>query len=243
MIYKRGMQLYCLMVIVLLIIAFTNIALADKVDDTRITQSNDQNLQTTGDVNVGATTLSGGDTNVSTGGNKTFAFAHGLGDVDINEGQNCYGSEAWGSIIVSRQTLELNPWCASLFYELNGRHDFAAKMRCDIKEIGDKYTTEEACWTDQQMSPNVAPDDVSSAIAVLQLQINALATELTHARDNSQEQLQVQMALIEEVQKTPTPTYRPPPQVSTKQQAGLRVDQQRDLEALFAEILKEDEDE
>jgi hypothetical protein len=112
-------------------------------------------------VDVGVITgdMIGGDTNVSTGGNKTFAFSHSLGDVDINEGQNCLGSEAWGTFIVSRQTNELNPWCAALFYELNGKHDFAAKMRCDIKEIRKKYTNNEDCWADQNFGiPDIEPD-------------------------------------------------------------------------------------
>ena len=90
---------------------------------------------------------------LSASGDKTFAFSHSLGDVDINEGKNCLGSEAWGSFIISRQTNELNPWCASLFYELNGKHEFAAKMRCDIKDIRKKYTTDSECWSDQDLSP------------------------------------------------------------------------------------------
>jgi hypothetical protein len=111
------------------------------------------------DVGVQTGDMIGGDTNVSTGGNKTFAFSHSLGDVDINEGQNCLGSEAWGTFIVSRQTNELNPWCAALFYELNGKHEFAAKMRCDIKEVRKKYTTDDECWADQNLGvPDVEPD-------------------------------------------------------------------------------------
>ncbi len=98
----------------------------------------------------------GGDTAISTGSNRAYAFSHSLGDVDINEGQNCMGSEQWGTFVVSRQTNELNPWCAALFYELNGRHGFAAKMRCDIKEIRSKYLTDEECWLDQELAPVTA---------------------------------------------------------------------------------------
>lgn len=108
--------------------------------------------------------LIGGDSTLSTS-NKTFAFSHSLGDVDINEGQNCLGSEAWGSFIVSRQTNELNPWCAALFYELNGKHLFAAKMRCDIKEIGKKYLSVEECWRDQDLTPREGSSGAADAIA------------------------------------------------------------------------------
>ena len=101
----------------------------------------------------------GGDTSINTGSNRAYAFSHSLGDVDINEGQNCMGSEQWGTFVVSRQTNELNPWCAALFYELNGKHDFAAKMRCDIKEISNKYLTAEECWLDQELTPTLnAPE-------------------------------------------------------------------------------------
>lgn len=103
----------------------------------------------------------GGDTSINTGSNRAYAFSHSLGDVDINEGQNCMGSEQWGTFVVSRQTNELNPWCAALFYELNGRHEFAAKMRCDIKEISSKYMTAEECWLDQVLTPTAEPPELA----------------------------------------------------------------------------------
>lgn len=150
---------------------------------------------TTGDVITGDTSLSGGDmiggdTNVSTGGNKTFAFSHSLGDVDINEGQNCLGSEAWGSFIISRQTNELNPWCAALFYELNGKHDFAAKMRCDIKEIRRKYSSDDECWRDQDLTPREGyggpdPDEITDTFE-----------DIEEAHDKEIQQVQTAQASI-----------------------------------------------
>ena len=110
-----------------------------------------------GDTVVTTGDMVGGETNVSTGGNKTFAFAYGMGDVDINEGQNCYGSEQWGTVIVGRQTMELNAWCAALFYELNGRHERAAALRCTIKDIVDThpyYGDEMACIKGEQLRPD-----------------------------------------------------------------------------------------
>lgn len=103
----------------------------------------------------------GGDTSINTGSNRAYAFSHSLGDVDINEGQNCMGSEQWGTFVVSRQTNELNPWCAALFYELNGRHAFAAKMRCDIKAIRSKYLTDDECWLDQELTPVAAAPELA----------------------------------------------------------------------------------
>ncbi len=94
-----------------------------------------------------------GDTNLGGDSSRAFGFSHSLGDVDINEGKNCMGSEQWGTIIVSKQDLVLNSWCAALFYELNGKHRFAAAMRCDIKEIGRHYGSVEACIEDQTLTP------------------------------------------------------------------------------------------
>lgn len=82
-----------------------------------------------------------------------LAFSYGMGDVDINEGQNCMGSEQRANIIWGKQQLALNAWCASLFYELNGKHTFAAKMRCGIPDIIDQYATIDECVTDQDLSP------------------------------------------------------------------------------------------
>jgi len=89
-----------------------------------------------------------------------LAFSYGMGDVDINEGRNCMGSEQKANIIWGSQAMALNPWCASLFYELNDRHDFAAKMRCDIDEILNKYTSLEECWKDQELAPIIVDHDV-----------------------------------------------------------------------------------
>ena len=142
---KKISWLLAAMLVLSMLVLFVQRAEAD--DDYNsggdVTQSNDMNNQTAGDIVTGGVSSS----------NKTFAFSHSLGDVDINEGKNCLGSEAWGSFIISRQTNELNPWCASLFYELNGKHEFAAKMRCDIKDIRKKYTTDSECWSDQDLSP------------------------------------------------------------------------------------------
>ena len=82
-----------------------------------------------------------------------LAFSYGMGDVDINEGQNCMGSEQKANIIWGKQQLALNAWCASLFYELNGKHTFAAKMRCGIPDIIEQYTTIDECVIDQDLSP------------------------------------------------------------------------------------------
>ena len=94
-------------------------------------------------------TVIGGDDSLGIG----LGLAYGMGDVDINEGQNCMGSEQKANILWGKQKLVLSPWCASLFYELNGKHTFAAKIRCDIPEIGKHYQTFDACVIGQDLSP------------------------------------------------------------------------------------------
>ncbi len=162
---------WALAILLLAVMAFVLLPVALASDDDRdggdatATAGADSSSVSGADAVANAMTgdLIGGDSTLSTS-NKTFAFSHSLGDVDINEGKNCLGSEAWGSFIISRQTNELNPWCAALFYELNGKHEFAAKMRCDIKEISKKYETELDCWRDQDLTPREGSSGAADAI-------------------------------------------------------------------------------
>ena len=109
-------------------------------------------------VNVGGSTLNSsvGDTVVDAGDvalnsdSKSFAFAHGLGDVDIAD---CLGSAQWGTIIVSRQYLELNKWCAAEVYDAKGLYQMAAIVRCDIKEIKKHFTNQENCIEANTVQP------------------------------------------------------------------------------------------
>lgn len=105
-------------IILLCLIAFFIVMLVAPTWATEVIQSNDQNLQTTGDVN--------------TGGNETFGFAHSLGDVDLNQ---CMGSTQWGTILVSKQKLVLNKWCAADSLDSKGMYKAAAMLRCSIKEV------------------------------------------------------------------------------------------------------------
>ena len=82
-----------------------------------------------------------------------LGFSYGMGDVDINEGQNCMGSEQKANVLFGKQKMALNAWCASLFYELNGKHNFAAKLRCGIPEIASEYDSKDKCVVDQDLSP------------------------------------------------------------------------------------------
>lgn len=103
------------------------VALAGGGDD--ITQSNDMNNQTTGDVNIA------GDSS------KAFGVGHALGDVDI---AGCLGSEQWGTPIVSKQKLVLNWVCLAEFYLRSGQPELAAMALCNT-EVLSEFPDETSC--------------------------------------------------------------------------------------------------
>ena len=205
------------------------------------------------DVSIGDTNLTGGDTNVSTGGNKTFAFAYGMGDVDINEGQNCYGSEQWGTVIVGRQTMELNAWCAALFYELNGRHERAAAMRCTIKDVREThpyYGDEMACIEGETLRPDepTVVGEVPAEVPVdefieQQIQI-AVDEEVADQHEQVEYRIAQQSNLIESLQQE-NDQLRHQIRGYVDETADLRayVQDQMDRKERAREILQDDEDE
>ena len=160
--------------------------------------------------------------------NLAVGFSYGMGDVDINEGQNCMGSEQKANILFGRQDLALNPWCAALFYELNGKHRFAAKIRCDIEEISDHYETLVECVDDQDLTPITVEE----------------ATDLyDDHREVEQDVMTVQMAQmeleerIEKLEKKPAPRPRV---IKQEPEDELTIEEK---EAILQLLMKGDEDE
>lgn len=162
-----------------------------------------------------------------------LGFSYGMGDVDINEGQNCMGSEQKAHIFAGKQEIVLNAWCASLFYELNGRHTFAAKLRCGIPEIGEHYATAEECVLDQDLSPA----ELSGEDAVDLYEEQRVQDEYIAAVQMEQSTLEQRIVALE---KKPAPRPRvtqaaaPPPEKYTYEQK----------QAVFAALgIEGDEDE
>lgn len=197
-----------LVMLILAAIAFTVMtqrAWGSDSDDVRVTQSNDMNNQTTGDV-VGSSYSS-----------DAFAFAHSLGDVDINQ---CMGSTQWGTIIVSKQKLVLNLWCAAEVYDAKGLRHMAAVLRCDIPEIAQHFDDPAKCIVANKIS---APRE-SPPIAQM-----ILEEEHEEDIDMVQAQLsQVQMELAE-IKAMPAPRPRivqaaaPPPTDQYSQEQKMAV--------------------
>lgn len=110
-------------------------------------------------VDVGGTTMNAGDVNVSNS-SKSFAFAHGLGDVDINQ---CIVTKQTGTFVLSWQGYDYNLWCMGEVFDAKGLYHMGAEMRCDIKPIASKFDTREACLMANTVSA-MAPAEVTQAL-------------------------------------------------------------------------------
>lgn len=108
----------------------------DLTNISKNSNTNTNNL-TGGDITGGnSSNVIGGDDNLA------LAFAHALGDVDIND---CLASTQWGTIIVSRQKVIANLWCMGEVYDAKGMFDLAAKARCSVAEIRAWFSDDLAC--------------------------------------------------------------------------------------------------
>lgn len=139
-------------------------------------------------VTTGPTTLTGGSVqggDVSVGGDKSYALGMaGLGDVDLNEGRNCMGTEAFSIAVIAKQDMKLNPWCAALFYNANGKHEMAAKARCLLPEILHMSGNDEAqCIKDNKFAADgLPPQHTQKVLEILrQLQDKDEAEDKEHA--------------------------------------------------------------
>lgn len=119
--------------------------------------------QVTTNVTGGDQIVQAGDTNLSYGGSRAYGFSHGLGDVAINQ---CLATQQWGSIIVSRQKVVLNRWCASEVYDAKGLHEVAARMRCTIPEVASLFASESGCLAANMVTPPPVPPEPPPVVSV-----------------------------------------------------------------------------
>lgn len=162
---------------------------------------------------------------VSVGGDssKAYGFSHALGDVDINQ---CLGSTQWGSIIVSKQKLVLNRWCAAEVYDAKGLFDTAAKMRCSIREVRELFDSDSDCidgntatWVEPVESASEVDEDEDEHVE----QIMAYETEINSQR----QELETVLERIERLE-------RPKPRTRTVvNQVGLTDQQRNELAKVF----------
>lgn len=123
---------------IIILLLMPCLTFADKNSDIDITQSNDQNLQSTGDVNVG------------TGDSRAWGFGHSMGDVDIAQ---CLGSTQWDTILGGQQKLVLNNVCMAEFYLKNEKWGLAAMALCNQPEILKEFGSEAECEAAHDFAP------------------------------------------------------------------------------------------
>jgi hypothetical protein len=120
----------------------------DVITDVTTTLNTSSTLNNTSTMNGGD--LVGGDTNVSTGGNKSLALANGLGDVDI---AGCLGSTQFGTPLFSKQKLVINNVCLAQFYLDLNKYALAAMALCNIPGIIKEFESEDECRAAHDFAP------------------------------------------------------------------------------------------
>ena len=155
--------------------------------DVDVRQSNDQNLQTTGDQ-----VIKGGD---------AFGAAHGLGDVDI---EGCVVTKQWGSFIVSHQYYEYDVFCIAEVLDSQGKYDAAAALRCSDKDTAKLFG--DSCisvWTFRPAVPphmEATPNQGDERYLAQQEEIEFMREELAAIKDaqQSQEKQQQQVQVVQQ---------------------------------------------
>ena len=82
------------------------------------------------------------DTLIEGSSTRAFALSHSLGGAAFGD---CMISTQGSVVVVAWQGAKLNKWCAAQGYDLQGKPDAAAKMRCSIKDIRKLFSTQEEC--------------------------------------------------------------------------------------------------
>ena len=106
------------------------VAHADKYDD--IIQSNDQNLQTTGNVSY-----------------DSLGLGLSGADVDINQ---CYRSFSY---LIIYQDTKVNPLCLAQQLVAEGRYAAAAKLRCQPRDVRRAFGGKQECIAELSTPPNL----------------------------------------------------------------------------------------
>jgi len=206
---------YIILLIMLVVVAV--IATRADASGDRITQSNDNNSQTTGDV--------------STGSGRSIAIGNVLGDVDIAQ---CLGSTQWNTPIFGKQKLVLNQVCMAEFYLKASKYALAAMALCNVPEILDEFSDEDACELAHDFTPIVPDHDVHIRSEEFE-EAYILSQEQEEEIDYLQEE---QASLVGRIEQLTAYIERVPAQ---KQVASEKYTDAQ-FEAVWA-VLKGDEDE
>jgi hypothetical protein len=192
---------------------------ADDRDDGLVNVN--ANTMTGGDVSVvgGDTNVTGGDVNIAGDKSTALGFSHALGDVDIRD---CVASTQWGSILVSRQKIVLNSWCAGIQYVAWQKYELAAMHFCNVPETLAEFATEEECEAAHNFTPPPEPEPPLDMVSLFQYELQA------HEHEEQYDQL---LERVETMEQKPAPrprvvqTTAPPPEpfLNEKKRAALRA--------------------
>ena len=199
-------------------------------DDYRDDPGDITNTLTGGDVSVvgGDTNVTGGDVDIAGDKSTAYGFSHALGDVDIRD---CVASTQWGTILVSRQKIVLNQWCAAAEHLQLGHYKMAALHFCNVPETLAEFDNEAACETAHDFTPPNNPKPEPEPEAVV------LHDEYYRQQVIYEEQIAQLIERVETIEEKPAPRPRvvqatePPEFLSMSKRAALQA------------ILDEDEDE
>jgi len=204
-------QFFLLLIVATIVAGVATNAFADKRSGDRITQSNDNNTQTAGDIDVAASAsavlsggdMVGGDTSLSSTTKNLAIAAPNLGDVDIAQ---CLGSTQWSLLVGGKQKLVLNQVCMAEFYLKAGRYDLAAQALCNQPEIIAEYNTESDCelahdftpitvYRSEEPAANYEPEvNHEEDMEIVQIQQAGLVAQLDYVTEQ-----------LEEVRNKPSP--------------------------------------
>ncbi len=122
--------------------------------DTRATADAAADASALSDASATAS-VTGGDQVIS--GGDTFAFSHGLGDVDI---EGCVVTKQWGSILLSHQYFKYDVFCIADRLDVQGKHAAAAALRCSDKAT--KKLFGDSCISVWTFKPPKLPTDTAT---------------------------------------------------------------------------------
>lgn len=167
---KKDIAAFC---VFMLIVA--GLYAADARAGDKITQSNDNNAQTTGNI--------GGDDSLGIGlSNNLGAAAYG----------DCLASKQWNAVVFSRQDSEFNPWCAGVYYDSVGLHEQAARMRCKVPQIVEDWPSFESCVAANTI---VSPDErFTELVNIIVRRQDTLNEETTAPLRDEVEKLRLELA-------------------------------------------------
>lgn len=211
---RTKIDLFFLCCLLLAILAFSMPVFAS---GDKITQSNDNNAQTTGDV----TTTVGGNDSLGIG------IANQLGAAAIDD---CMVTTQKNFTVFAYQDGKLNYWCAALHYDAIGLNEMAARMRCQMPEIRKMFGKgeDEACISANTVQPvKEVPRETPDPVAFQ----NALIQREDALRSDLQDELDSLRQTIEELQKArQRPVTRPEPVI--QQEPFLNDDRRAKLAAI-----------